>query len=72
VAGIRKATELPVGVGFGIKDAESAKAVARVGDAVIVGSAIVNRMEKLADRPDAIGAEVAAFLTSLRQAIDTI
>ncbi len=72
VAAIRKVTELPVGVGFGIKDEGSARAVARVSDAVIVGSAIVTRMEKLASRPDAIGAEVGGFLASLRQAIDTI
>jgi tryptophan synthase alpha chain len=72
VAAIRKVTELPVGVGFGIKDEDSARAVARISDAVIVGSAIVNRMEKLADRPDAIGAEVGGFLASLRRAIDTI
>jgi tryptophan synthase alpha chain len=59
-----------VGVGFGIKDADSARAVAQVADAVIVGSAIVNRMERLADQPEAIAPEVAGFLASLRQALD--
>ncbi len=70
VAGIRAVTGLPVGVGFGIKDADSARAVAKVADAVIVGSAIVNRMERLAEQPEAIAPEVAGFLASLRQALD--
>ncbi len=70
VAGIRAVTGLPVGVGFGIKDADSARAVAQVADAVIVGSAIVNRMERLAEQPEAIAPEVAGFLASLRQALD--
>ncbi len=70
VAGIRQATDLPVGVGFGIKDADSARSVARVADAVIVGSAIVSRIENLVDQPDAIAAELVGFLSTLRQAMD--
>jgi tryptophan synthase alpha chain len=70
VAGIRDATDLPVGVGFGIKDADSARAVARVADAVVVGSAIVGRIEKLVDQPDAVAPELTGFLSTLRQAID--
>jgi tryptophan synthase alpha chain len=70
VAEIRSATDLPVGVGFGIKDANSARAVAEVADAVIVGSAIVSRIEKLVDQPDAIAPELVGFLTTLRQALD--
>lgn len=67
---IRKHAKLPVGVGFGIKDAASAKAVAGVADAVIVGSAIVNRIQGLKDKPDAINACISDFLSTLRQAID--
>lgn len=67
---IRTATDLPVGVGFGIKDPASAAAIARVADAVIVGSAIVSRIEALADRPERIPAEIAGFLGTLRAAID--
>jgi tryptophan synthase alpha chain len=70
VAAIRDATDLPVGVGFGIKDAESARAVAQVADAVVVGSAIVSRIEKLVDQPDAIAPELVGFLSTLRQALD--
>jgi len=67
---IRRMTELPVGVGFGIRDAESAARVAQVADAVIVGSAIVRRMEDLATTPEYIPDAVCDFLGSLRAAID--
>ena len=43
---IRAATNLPVGVGFGIRDAQSAASVAAVADAVVVGSAVVKQIEE--------------------------
>jgi len=67
---IRHITRLPVGVGFGIKDAKSAARVAQVADAVIVGSAIVERMEELVDAPQCIPDAVCDFLSDLRAAID--
>ena len=70
LAPIRARISLPLGVGFGIKDPETAAAVARVADAVIVGSAIVQRMETLAAKPRAIPGVVAEFLGTLRAAID--
>lgn len=70
LAAIRARIRLPLGVGFGIKDAETAAAVARVADAVIVGSAIVGRIEQLAAAPEAIPGAVAEFLGTLRTAID--
>jgi tryptophan synthase alpha chain len=70
IAEVRRATSLPVGVGFGIKDPETAKAVAGVADAVIVGSAIVSRIEALADRPEAVAADLKAFVASLRRAME--
>ena len=42
---IRRETQLPVGVGFGIRDAATAKAVAQFADAVVIGSAIIQQME---------------------------
>jgi tryptophan synthase alpha chain len=45
VARLKQHTELPVGVGFGIKTPEQAAAVARVADAAVVGSAIVDRVK---------------------------
>ena len=70
LAPIRRIVDLPVGVGFGIKDAGTAARVAQVADAVIVGSAIVGRMEDLADAPQRIPSAVSDFLSGLRAAID--
>jgi tryptophan synthase alpha chain len=69
---IRAQIPLPVGVGFGIKDGPSAARVAAVADAVIVGSAIVQRMEALMEQPARIPDAVADFLRALRQAIDAV
>jgi tryptophan synthase alpha chain len=69
---IKSLIRLPVGVGFGINNPETAAQVARVADAVIVGSAIVSRIESLVATPDRIPGAVAEFLTSLRQAIDEV
>ncbi|HET9679667.1 MAG TPA: tryptophan synthase subunit alpha [Gammaproteobacteria bacterium] len=70
LATIREHTDLPVGVGFGIRDAESARAVAQVADAVIVGSALVDRLAKAAtDREQQL--KIAHnFIHELRQALD--
>lgn len=70
IAEIRVHTSLPIGVGFGISDANSAAAVARIADAVVVGSAIVRRVGELAATPDKIPGEIAAFVGGLRAAID--
>ena len=67
---IRERTTLPVGVGFGIRDAATAARVARVADAVIVGSALVSRVEELADRPDEIAPALGALLGEMRRAMD--
>jgi tryptophan synthase alpha chain len=44
---LRKHTQLPLGVGFGIRDADSAARIAAVSDAVVVGSALINRIAEL-------------------------
>jgi tryptophan synthase alpha chain len=67
---IRRHTRLPVGVGFGIHDAESAARVAQVGDAVIVGSALVRRIEALTEHPGRINDELAGALAEMRSAMD--
>jgi len=51
VARIRKATSLPIAVGFGVKTPEDAAAIARVADGVVVGSAIVNHIAEKAGAP---------------------
>jgi tryptophan synthase alpha chain len=68
---IRAQTELPVGVGFGIRDATTARAMAAIADAVVVGSALVDRIADCADQPDQIPALAGAFLAELRTAIDS-
>jgi tryptophan synthase alpha chain len=67
---IRAHTHLPLGVGFGIKDASTAAAVAKVADAVVVGSALVNRIEALADQPETISSEAKALIRGMRAAMD--
>ncbi len=67
---IRRHARLPVGVGFGIGSPEAAAAVARIADAVVVGSAIVRRIEELAKSPDRVLSEVPAFVALLRNAMD--
>ncbi len=67
---IRAVTDLPLGVGFGISDAERAAAVARIADAVIVGSALVRQIEAHpGDLPAAIAA-MTGLLGGMRAAID--
>ena len=67
---IRANTDLPVGVGFGIRDAASAAQVAGVADAVVVGSALVNRIAALADEPERIAAEAPQVIAEMRAAMD--
>jgi tryptophan synthase alpha chain len=46
VSRVRKASGLPVAVGFGVKTAERAAEIAKVADAVVVGSAIVDALDQ--------------------------
>jgi tryptophan synthase alpha chain len=67
----RQQLSLPIGVGFGIKSPESAAAVARAGDAVIVGSAIIEIVEKHASDLKTMQSEIESFVTQLRVALDS-
>jgi len=69
---IRVLTEMPIGVGFGIKDATTAAAVAQHADAVVVGSALVKKVEENIDKPENIIPEIVALLSSLRKAMDAV
>ena len=66
---IRAVSNLPIGVGFGIKDAESAKAIARVADAVIIGSRIVQEIES--SPPGKAVENVKALIAPIRKALDS-
>lgn len=65
---IHAAVGIPVGVGFGIRDAATAGAVARIADAVVVGSRIIEEIEKSAS--DEVTAKVHALVAELRAGID--
>jgi len=67
---IRHHTHLPLGVGFGISSPDAAAAVARFADAVIVGSAVVRRIEERTGDPEAVLRDVPAFVAQLRSAMD--
>jgi len=66
---IRERIGLPVGVGFGIKDAASARSIAQVADAVVIGSRVIQAMEE-AGEAGAVDA-AATFVASIRAALDT-
>ncbi|HET8746197.1 MAG TPA: tryptophan synthase subunit alpha [Ramlibacter sp.] len=66
---IRKHVKIPVGVGFGIRDAVSAKAVGRVADAVVIGSKVIQVVEDL-PREEVLP-QLAAFLREIRAALDS-
>ena len=71
LAELRSFTDLPICVGFGIKDAQTARTVAAYADGVVVGSSLVNL---LAAHVDDVGAGVAALeaeANALRRGIDT-
>ena len=71
LAGIRSTTQTPVLVGFGIKDAASAKAVAATADGVVVGSALVELMAA-AQSDDALLQALTAKVRDIRQGLDSL
>jgi tryptophan synthase alpha chain len=70
VAVIRRHTTMPIGVGFGISDAASAKAVAQHADAVVIGSALIKTMEASVARNGNPVADLRVFMTDIRSALD--
>ena len=67
IARIRARTGIPVGVGFGIRDGATARRVARIADAVVIGSRIVQEM---IDAPDCAPARAEAVTREFRTAMD--
>ncbi len=66
---------MPIVIGFGIKDADSARAMGEISDGVIIGSALVERIAGLsaAARPDAGQVEdICSLIALARQALDTL
>ncbi|MDR1311913.1 MAG: tryptophan synthase subunit alpha [Burkholderiaceae bacterium] len=66
MATIRQSVTVPLGVGFGIQDAETAVAVSRMADGVVIGSRIIQALES-----DPTGAQARHFLSVVRQGLDS-
>jgi tryptophan synthase alpha chain len=66
---IRARTAIPVGVGFGIRDGETARRVSRLADAVVIGSRIV---QELADHADDAPRRAGEVMREFREAIDRV
>lgn len=74
---IRRHSDLPLCVGFGIKDGASAATVGAVADGVVIGSALVQQLADAAagaqgDRSDAVFAEARALITEIRSSLDAL
>lgn len=67
---IRANTGLPVGVGFGIRDADTAAQIAEFSDAVVVGSALVNQIAALAATPELVVTRAPQIIADMRAAMD--
>ena len=65
---IKAATQLPIGVGFGIRDAATAKAVAGIADAVVIGSRIIQEIES--SNASNVLDNVSKLLSGIRTAMD--
>ncbi len=65
---IRSHVAIPVGVGFGIRDADTARAIGRVADAVVIGTRLIQLIE--AEPRDHVAPAAAAFLRGIREALD--
>jgi tryptophan synthase alpha chain len=70
LAEIRKRVALPIGVGFGIRDAASAQAIAAHADAIVIGSRIIQEIE--AGPAEEAPGRAAAWLATIRSAVDSV
>ena len=67
---IRQLASLPIAIGFGVKNAETAAAVAKLGDGVVVGSVLVSKIEAAGDDTALALKEITALLSSMRSSLD--
>ena len=67
---IKRHVKVPVGVGFGIRDAATAKAIGSVADAVVIGSRIIQMLEEVA--PEQANAAVEQFIRGVRTTLDEL
>jgi len=71
LAEIKQHTDLPVGVGFGVKNAETAQTISRLADGVVVGSAFISKIEANLENPEQAKTEIIELIKSMRQAMDS-
>jgi tryptophan synthase alpha chain len=70
IPAIKSRVSIPVGVGFGIRDAQTARNVAAHADAVVIGSRIVQLLEEAA--PENAARTLTEFIAGVRQALDEL
>ena len=68
---IRALTDMPVGVGFGVKDADTARAIGSLADGVVVGSALIEQIEACLDEHANAIEAVSQLLKSMRSGLDS-
>ena len=68
VSMIRELTDLPIGVGFGVRDAATAKEVAKISDAVVVGSRMIQEIEN--SNKDNLIQNISKLMKKLREAVN--
>jgi tryptophan synthase alpha chain len=68
VSMIRELTDLPIGVGFGVRDAATAKEVAKISDAVVVGSRMIQEIEN--SNKDNLIQNISKLMKELREAVN--
>ena len=71
VANIKSFEQIPVAVGFGIRDAESAAAISKTADAVVVGSVLVSLVGEHGDNPDVLHEKMFDIVNGMRLAMDS-
>jgi len=67
---IKSITSLPVGVGFGVKSGETAAAIGKLADGVVVGSALVSKIADNLEQPQVAHQEIVELLSVMREAMD--
>ena len=72
LAEIRSLTSLPLAVGFGVKNAETAANIGRLAEGVVIGSALVSQIEAAKDDTAKALSEIEALISSIRTALDAV
>ena len=70
MARLRRAIRLPIGVGFGIRDGQTAAAIAGIADAVVIGTRVIQIVGE--GEPDGAAGRLEAFVREIRGAIDAV